>query len=188
MSAHASGESPLVFDRFVRYDELASSLDALAEAFPDLVTVESVRHVVRGSAAAARHRHRPRPPGAPETKPAHWVDANIHATEVTGGAAALHLVHHLVTAAERGDAATAAGAADAHVLRRAARQPRRCGGRARRHRRRYRRSSMRPWPYADAAPVARPARPGHRRRRSCADDADRRPERRVDPASRRTAG
>ena len=35
--------------------------------------------------------------GAHDTKPAHWVDANIHAIEVTGGVAALHLIHHLVT-------------------------------------------------------------------------------------------
>ena len=35
--------------------------------------------------------------GAHDTKPAHWVDANIHAIEVTGGVAALHLIHHLVS-------------------------------------------------------------------------------------------
>jgi hypothetical protein len=35
--------------------------------------------------------------GSHDTKPAHWVDANIHAVEVTGGVAALHLVHHLVS-------------------------------------------------------------------------------------------
>jgi hypothetical protein len=34
--------------------------------------------------------------GPHDTKPAQWVDANIHATEVTGSVAALHLLHHLV--------------------------------------------------------------------------------------------
>ena len=34
--------------------------------------------------------------GPARDKPAVWVDANIHATEVTGGAAALHLVHTLL--------------------------------------------------------------------------------------------
>ncbi len=35
--------------------------------------------------------------GTAEDKPAVWVDANIHATEITGSTAALHLVHRLVT-------------------------------------------------------------------------------------------
>ncbi|MEY4228814.1 MAG: hypothetical protein RLZ84_1406, partial [Actinomycetota bacterium] len=42
--------------------------------------------------------------GAAEHKPAHWVDANIHAVEVTGGVAALHLIHHLVDGYTSGDA------------------------------------------------------------------------------------
>ncbi|MCU1393739.1 MAG: peptidase family protein [Ilumatobacteraceae bacterium] len=139
--------SPLVFDRFLRYDEYTATLSALAEQFTGLVDVEQYGTSFEG---------RPlllvtvtdRSTGAPDTKPAQWVDANIHATEVTGGAAALHLLHHLVTAEERGDATTmqalrtrtfyvvprvnpdgVEGAlADAPV---------------------YRRSSMRPWPYRD---------------------------------------
>ncbi|MEO1165499.1 MAG: M14 family metallopeptidase, partial [Chloroflexota bacterium] len=35
--------------------------------------------------------------GTPEEKPAVWVDANIHASEVSGSSAALHLVHTLTT-------------------------------------------------------------------------------------------
>ncbi len=34
--------------------------------------------------------------GPVSEKPAIWIDANIHATEVTGGVAAIHLIHHLV--------------------------------------------------------------------------------------------
>ena len=36
--------SPLVFDRFLRYDELSASLHALADAFPNLVTLEPVSY------------------------------------------------------------------------------------------------------------------------------------------------
>src|SRR3954447_16193153 len=94
--------SPLIFDRFLRYEEYSASLHALADTFPNLVTVEQY---------GASFEGRPlllvtvtdSSTGSAESKPAHWVDANIHATEVTGGAAALHLLHHLVTAEDRGD-------------------------------------------------------------------------------------
>jgi len=140
--------SPLVFDRFVRYDEYSGSLDALAAAFPNLVTVEQYGTSFQG-----------RPlllvtvtdssTGSADSKPAHWVDANIHATEVTGGAAALHLLHHLVTAEARGDETTllALRTRTFYIVPRVnpdgveaalADSPT------------YRRSSMRPWPYRDA--------------------------------------
>ncbi|HRE00931.1 MAG TPA: M14 family metallopeptidase, partial [Ilumatobacteraceae bacterium] len=137
--------SPLVFDRFIRYAELESTLAALAAEHPDLVTVEQYGTSFEGRALRLV-TITDRSTGAPETKPAHWVDANIHAVEVTGGAAALHLIDWLVTAAERGDQTTLTALAtrtfyvvprvnpdgveaalgDAPV---------------------FRRSSMRPWPY-----------------------------------------
>jgi murein tripeptide amidase MpaA len=138
---------PLVFDRFIRYDELSTSLHALAGEHPQLVAVEEYGRSYEG-----------RPlllvtvtdttTGAHDTKPAHWVDANIHAVEVTGGAAALHLLHHLVTAAERNDvvALEALRTRTFYVVPRVnpdgveaalADSPT------------FRRSSMRPWPYDD---------------------------------------
>ena len=140
--------SPLIFDRFLRYDEMSSTLHALAEQFPDLVELEQYgtsfegRPLLLVTVTDANT-------GSHDTKPAHWIDANIHATEVTGGAAALHVLHWLVTAAERGDEAALravrtrtfyvvprvnpdgveAALGDSPV---------------------FRRSSMRPWPYRDA--------------------------------------
>jgi len=35
--------------------------------------------------------------GKPESKPAQWVDANIHSTETTAGVAACYLIHYLIT-------------------------------------------------------------------------------------------
>src|SRR4051794_1297119 len=138
---------PLVFDRFIRYAELSSTLHALVDEHPGLVDIDEY---------GASYEGRPlllvtitdSSTGAHDTKPAHWVDANIHAVELTGGASALHLIHHLVTAAERDDAAALealrtrtfyvvprvnpdgveAVLADSPTLRR---------------------SSMRPWPYGD---------------------------------------
>ena len=81
------------FDRFLRYDELTAWLHAQAEAHPDLITIESYgrsyegRDLLLATITDAST-------GAHDTKPAHWVDANIHAIEVTGGVAALYLIHH----------------------------------------------------------------------------------------------
>lgn len=84
------------FDRFLRYDELTAWLQQTAEAHPDLLTVESYGTSHEGRTlwiATVTDAST----GAHDTKPAHWVDANIHAIEVTGGVAALYLIHHLVT-------------------------------------------------------------------------------------------
>ncbi len=83
------------FDRFLRYDELTAWLQALAAEHPDLVTVESYGRSHEGrdlwlvtvtDASTGGH----------DTKPAHWVDASIHAVELTATVAACRLLHHLV--------------------------------------------------------------------------------------------
>ena len=91
------------FDRFLRYDEMSTWLRDLAARHPTLLTVESYgkSHMGRDlllatitDASSGEHH----------TKPAHWIDANIHAVEVTGGVAALHIIHDLVTRHTAGDA------------------------------------------------------------------------------------
>ena len=91
------------FDRFLRYDDMVAWLQYVATRRPDLVTLETYGHSYQGRklwVVAVTDQST----GTHDTKPAHWVDANIHAVEVTGGVAALHLVHHLVTGFEAGDA------------------------------------------------------------------------------------
>lgn len=86
----------LRFDKLYRYDELMAALDALAAARPDLVTLECIGRSYEGReitlATVTNERTGPH-----HEKPAVWVDANIHSTEVTGSTAALHLLHRLVT-------------------------------------------------------------------------------------------
>ncbi|MEY4339973.1 MAG: hypothetical protein RLZ14_1823 [Actinomycetota bacterium] len=140
-------EPTYAFDRFLRYSELTEWLHATAAAHPELMTVESYGRSYEGrdlwlvtitdSSTGAHH-----------TKPAHWVDANIHAIEVTGGVAALHLVHHLVTGHGTDPAVTEAlRTRTFYVVPRVnpdgvewvlADSPR------------FRRSSVRPWPWRDA--------------------------------------
>lgn len=140
-------EPTYAFDRFLRYTELTEWLHAMAASHPALMSVESYGKshegrdlwlvTVTDSATGPHH-----------TKPAHWVDANIHSVEVTGGVAALHLVHHLVT--NFGTDATVTEALRTrtfYVVPRVnpdgvewvlADSPR------------FRRSSVRPWPWRDA--------------------------------------
>jgi murein tripeptide amidase MpaA len=84
------------FDRFLRYDELTAWLHDTAAAHPGLLTVESYGRSHEGRdlwLATITDTST----GTHDTKPAHWVDANIHSVEVTGGVAALYLIHHLVS-------------------------------------------------------------------------------------------
>ena len=86
----------LEYDHFYRYDELGAFLHALAAEFPALLAVESIGKSFQGrdiwlatltNTATGSH----------SDKPALWLEANIHATELTGSHAALHLVERLVT-------------------------------------------------------------------------------------------
>ena len=91
------------FDRFLRYDEMVSWLHDLQKQFPGLVALETYGKSHKGRdlwIATVTDTTT----GAHNTKPAHWIDANIHATEVTGGVAALYIIHHLVTKHVAGDA------------------------------------------------------------------------------------
>ncbi|MFZ9383148.1 MAG: M14 family metallopeptidase [Ilumatobacteraceae bacterium] len=91
------------FDRFLRYDDMVAWLQYAASRRPDLITLETYGHSYEGRklwVIAITDSST----GAHDTKPAHWVDANIHAVEVTGGVAALYLVHHLMQGFETGDA------------------------------------------------------------------------------------
>src|SRR4029079_13016819 len=90
------------FDRFLRYDELVGWLDALAAEHPGLVSIETYGQSYEGrdlklvtvtDAGTGTH----------DTKPAHWVDASIHAEELTATVAACWLLQHLVDGHAAGD-------------------------------------------------------------------------------------
>jgi len=136
------------FDRFLRYDELVGWIDQLAAAHPDLVSVETYGRSFEGrdlllvtvtDASTGPH----------DTKPAHWVDASIHAVELTATVAACRLLQRLVDGHTAGDPTItrALRSRTFYVVPRVnpdgaewvlADRPR------------FRRSSVRPWPLADA--------------------------------------
>ncbi len=136
------------FDRFLRHDELTAWLQELVEAHPDLLALESYGHSHEGrdlwlvTATDAST-------GPHDTKPAHWVDASIHAVELTGTVAACHLLHHLVQGHASGDA-TVVGALRSRTFYVVPRVNPDGAEWALADHPRYRRSSTRPWPRADA--------------------------------------
>ena len=84
------------FNKFYRYDELTRLLKSYAKEYPDLIRLESIGKSHEGRdvwlVTATNFKS-----GEDAEKPAFWVDGNIHASEVTASAAALYLIHSLVT-------------------------------------------------------------------------------------------
>jgi murein tripeptide amidase MpaA len=84
------------FDRFVKFPELTEILEAFAAEYPGLLTLSSIgkshegRDIWLCTITSAST-------GPADEKPAIWIDANIHATELTGSTAALHLINKLLT-------------------------------------------------------------------------------------------
>jgi murein tripeptide amidase MpaA len=134
----------LPLDRYLRYDELTSTLHGVAAEHPDLVSVESYGRSHEGrelwlvtiTDAST---------GAHDTKPAHWVDANIHSVEVTAGVAALSIIDHLVNS----DDALAAQALASRTFYVVPRVNPDGVELALGDRPRFLRSSVRRWPWAD---------------------------------------
>ncbi len=90
------------FDRFLRYDELVAWLDGLVDAHSDLVTIETYGQSHEGRDLMVVTVTDPST-GEHDTKPAHWIDANIHSVELTASVAACRVLQHLVDGFEVGD-------------------------------------------------------------------------------------
>ena len=86
----------IAFDRFYRYAELTTLLNAFAAEYPKLVSIESIGKSYEGRDIwVLTVTNTATGPAA--DKPAFWVDGNIHATEVAASAASLYFLHTLVT-------------------------------------------------------------------------------------------
>ena len=82
------------YDRFYRYAEFTEILHAFVKKFPQLLAIESIGKSHEGRdiwVVTATNQNT----GAAVDKPAYWVDANIHASELAGGAASLYLIDTL---------------------------------------------------------------------------------------------
>jgi len=83
------------FDTYYRYDDLTRILKEYAEEVPQLVRLESIGQSYEGRdiwvATVTNFQT-----GEDQTKPAFWVDGNIHASEVSPSSTCLYLINHLV--------------------------------------------------------------------------------------------
>lgn len=84
------------FSRYYDYEELTDALCGLSERFTDLAVLDSIGKSFEGRDLWMM-TVTDRSTGPDTEKPAYWLDANIHATEVTGSMGALHLLTRLLT-------------------------------------------------------------------------------------------
>ena len=101
-----TAEGPPPFNRFFRYNELRAILEGWAKSHPTLLRLESIGRSYEGRdiwLATVTNFDT----GPDRDKPALWLDANIHAAEVTGCTATLHLIHHLLSGHQRDPRVTA---------------------------------------------------------------------------------
>jgi hypothetical protein len=136
------------FDRFLRYAELVEWIDRLAAAHPELVAVESYGRSFEGRDLLLV-TVTDTSTGSHDTKPAHWVDASIHAVELTATVAACRLLKRLVDGWTAGDD-TITRALRTRTFYVVPRVNPDGAEWALADRPRFRRSSVRPWPHGDA--------------------------------------
>lgn len=87
----------LDLSRFYRYDELTEYLHAVVREHPSLARLESIGKSHQGRDIWVMVLTQ-QATGPDHEKPAYWIDANIHAGEVTGGATAQYTIQYLTTA------------------------------------------------------------------------------------------
>jgi len=84
------------FDRYYRYSELSEILHQFAQDYPGLVHIDSIGQSHEGRDIWLL-RVTDFANGPDTDKPAFWIDANIHAAELSGSTACLYFLNRLVT-------------------------------------------------------------------------------------------
>jgi murein tripeptide amidase MpaA len=81
-------------DRYYRYEEMVQYLRAVSRAHPLLTRLRAIGKSFQGRDLLVMEVSQ-RKGKKPEEKPAYWIDANIHASELAGSAAALYTIDYL---------------------------------------------------------------------------------------------
>ena len=92
---HRTPRLEIPWNRFYDYPEIYALFDSLAEEWPDFVSMEVIGHSIENREMRVYTLHNPAT-GKPETKPAMWVDANVHGNEVQGAETCLYLAWYLL--------------------------------------------------------------------------------------------
>jgi len=94
----AVGHTPRVeipWNRFYDYDEIYALLDRLAAEWPELLSHEVIGHSTESREMRVYTLNDPAT-GPADSKPAMWVDGNVHGNEVQGGEAVVYLAWYLL--------------------------------------------------------------------------------------------
>lgn len=86
----------ITFDRYYKYDELTSYLQAVAAAYPELATLSSAGKSYEGREIWVVTLTN-QATGMADSKPAIYVDGNIHAGEVTASMVCLYTIDYLLS-------------------------------------------------------------------------------------------
>lgn len=93
-SGAAQRKVEIAWNRFYNYDELSGLLKKVADAYPDLCSVQSIGKSYEGRDMWILTIQNTKT-GKELEKPATWVDGNVHGNEVQGGEACLYLAWYL---------------------------------------------------------------------------------------------
>ncbi|MGM9998183.1 MAG: M14 family zinc carboxypeptidase [Candidatus Bruticola sp.] len=85
---------PLNTEAYLNYEELTAYLNSIAEAVPQLVRIFSLGNTVSGRALWAAEVTNTNT-GAASSKPAIWIDGNIHGAQLSGSTACLAILQRL---------------------------------------------------------------------------------------------
>lgn len=94
----AAGRAPQVeiaWNRLYDYDQIYAMLDRLAAAWPEFLTHEVIGHSVESRELRVYTLNDPAT-GPAESKPAMWIDANVHGNEVQGAEVVAYLAWYVL--------------------------------------------------------------------------------------------
>ncbi|MBC7361258.1 MAG: peptidase M14 [Candidatus Aminicenantes bacterium] len=88
-------EVKLTFDHFYDHAELTRALKMLQQAYPELMTVQSIGKSYQGRDIWAVIINNPKT-GPADKKPGFYIDGNIHGNEIQGTEVALYTIYYLL--------------------------------------------------------------------------------------------
>ncbi len=96
---------PMDFKHFYDYEDMAATLERVADAFPDLTELRSIGRSREGRDLWML-RVTNEKVGTPDEKPAIYVDGNIHGNEIQATEVCLYVIHELVNRVGRDELVT----------------------------------------------------------------------------------
>jgi len=95
LPAGAKPKVEIAWNRLGDYDEVYAHLDQLVAAYPQLLSMQVIGHSIENREMRVYTLNNSAT-GADSTKPAMWIDGNVHGNEVQGGEAVIYAAWYLL--------------------------------------------------------------------------------------------